>query len=771
MKKLLFIIVTAVCIQLNAQVGPYSWQDHLSLNSANTLAKFKNRIYASNYNGLLVFDLEEESGTRLNKINGLSDVGIRLLRTNTYNNKLLIIYENANIDIIDSDDKISNFPDIKIKTINGKKGVNEVYFVGNLAYLATGLGIIVFDTDKLEIKDTYVIGPNGTNLEVYQTALNDSLIFAATPSGLYRSNFKKKILNNYSNWTLVTQIPSGIYSGVIRVQDKILASYSPSKLSPEMLIDTIYWLNNNVWERFTPPSPNIIHKLSYVDGNLFAVIAQFGPLVIDVNTKVSQVYITTYNGNEYQPKDIVFFVDKTNYPSYWIADKKFGLFQTYGYHPFYTQNLKSINGTNKSLVSNIDVDQGEVIISPSYPNDGGGTDLNIEGINHYRNNQWEYFNSLSFTNQYIYDFNFVLFDRKDHSRIWASSWSSGLCEFRDHKLVNIYNTTNSTLKEVVADQIRIGGLSMDKDGNLWIANSDVKDYIAVRKANGTFASFNMGATRFTRKLMVDRNNYVWALHERDAGITVYKHDNFTNSVTKLLTKDAGNGNLQSNSVYSIAEDKDGKIWVGTSEGIRVFYNPETVFNASGFDAEPIKIVQDGNVELLLEKETVTSIVVDGANNKWVGTLTSGLYCFNPDGQRELYHFTKANSPLYSDNIVAVNYDPVSGDVFIGTDLGLQSFRSGIIEGAENYNGIYAFPNPVRPTYKGSVFVKGLMDESIVKITDESGNLVWETKSQGGQIEWNVKNLSGARAATGVYVVYAMVPNGEMKAVTKVLVVN
>ena len=173
MKKLLICIITFFCIQVYAQVGPYSWQDHLSLNSANTLAKFKNRIYASNYNGLLVFDLEEESGKRLNKINGLSDVGIRLLRTNTYNNKLLIIYENANIDIIDNDDKIHNFPDIKIKTINGKKGVNEVFFVGNLAYLATGLGIIVFDTDKLEIKDTYVIGPNGTNLEVYQTAMND----------------------------------------------------------------------------------------------------------------------------------------------------------------------------------------------------------------------------------------------------------------------------------------------------------------------------------------------------------------------------------------------------------------------------------------------------------------------------------------------------------------------------------------------------------------------------------------------------------------------
>ena len=224
-------------------------------------------------------------------------------------------------------------------------------------------------------------------------------------------------------------------------------------------------------------------------------------------------------------------------------------------------------------------------------------------------------------------------------------------------------------------------------------------------------------------------------------------------------------------MHSIAEDKDGKIWVGTGAGIRVFYTPANIFNPTNFDAQPIKIVQDGNVELLLEKETVTNIVVDGANNKWVGTQTSGIYCFNSDGLKELYHFTKENSPLYSNNIVALNYDKVSGDIFIGTDIGLQSFRSGIIEGAVNCNDIYAFPNPVKPNYSGNVFVRGFVDESVVKITDESGNLVWETKSQGGQVEWNKKTLSGSLATTGVYVVYACTTDGQIKCTTKVLLVN
>ena len=766
-------IVSAIFILLSvfsfSQVGPYSWQDHLSLNTCNTLARFNGKIYASNINGIVKVDEIEESTSRLNKINGLSDVGIRLLRVNSATNKLLVIYDNANMDIIHQNEAIKNYPDIKLKTINGKKAINEVFFQDKYAYLATGLGIIVFDTEKLEIKDTYVIGPNGTNLEVYQVTLNDSLIFAATPSGVYKSNYKLKILNNYNNWKRVSTLPTGIYSGVITVGDKVLASYSPSKINPTELKDTLYILNNNNWTRFFDPVPNLIHKLSYVNGTQFALFAQFGPLVMDVNTKVVADYISTYNGKDHNPKDIIFFNDHLNKQTYWVADMKFGLFQSYS--SFGQQILHSINGTRKSLISNIDVFDGEVIVSPSFPNDGGGTALQIEGINHYREKNWEYFESFKNGNQYIYDINAVLFDRKDKSRIWASSWSSGLCEFKNHELVKIYNETNSPIGAVPPANTRASGLDMDDAGNLWIATSDAKEYITVRKKDGTWASLNLIVPRFTRKIMVDKNNFVWALHERDGGLTVYRHENFTISESKVLSKEFGNGNLESNSVHSIAEDKDGKIWVGTGAGIRVFYTPANIFNPTNFDAQPIKIVQDGNVELLLEKETVTNIVVDGANNKWVGTQTSGIYCFNSDGLKELYHFTKENSPLYSNNIVALNYDKVSGDIFIGTDIGLQSFRSGIIEGAVNCNDIYAFPNPVKPNYSGNVFVRGFVDESVVKITDESGNLVWETKSQGGQVEWNKKTLSGSLATTGVYVVYACTTDGQIKCTTKVLLVN
>ncbi len=784
MKKSFNLLFCIFSFAAYAQVGPYSWQDHLSLNTCNTLCRFNGKIYASNYNGIVMVDEEEGSTTRLNKTNGLNDMGIRLIRVNPNNNKLLVIYDDANIDVIDANEKIQNYPDIKLKTINGKKSVNEICFKDKFAYLATGLGIILFDTDKLEIKDTYVIGPNGTNLEIYQVALDDSLIFAATANGLYKSNYKLKILNDYNNWQLVGALPSGVYSGVIRVSNKMLAAYAPSKTNPNLTSgDSLYEMVNGVWSKFYP-NTLLIRKLSYVNGNKFALFDQFGPSVTDVYSKVLVNYITTFNGAGVKPEDIIFFTDKSGLLSYWVADLANGLFQTYGAFPFGEQHLRSINGTDKNFISNIDVSDGQVAISPIYPNNGGGTNYDPAGINIYRDKNWSYIKSDDpnhinpFFPQPIWDINSVLFDRKDKTHMWAGSWSSGLLEYKNDILVGVYNKGNVPSFMNIANgnaNTRVSGMSMDKDGNLWMATSDVSNYLTVRKKDGTFIHFNFGVGHFVRRILVDRNNYVWMLHERDEGLTVFKNENFAqpqlNVNFRALTKDVNSGNLESNSTYAIAEDKDGKIWVGTGAGIRVFYNPTNMFTATNYDAQPIKIVQDGNVELLLEKEIVTSIAVDGANNKWVGTQTGGLYCFNSDGLTQIYHFTKDNSPLYSNNVVDLNYDKITGDIYIGTDVGLQSFRSAIIEGDENYNNIYAYPNPVKPNYTGNVFVRGLIDNSVVKITDESGNLVWETKSQGGQIEWPVKNLAGTRAATGVYVVYAHTTTGEFKALTKLLVVN
>jgi len=781
MTRILFFAFSLLFLSSFAQVGPRVWQDHLSLDACNTVCKLGTKIYASNGNGIVTFEEQELNPSYLNKVNGLSDVGIVLLRTNPYNNKLLVIYQNCNIDVISLDGSIKNYPDFKLKTLNGKKLINEVTFDKQLAYLACGFGIVVFDTDKLEIKETYIIGQDASNLEVYQTALNDSLIFAATPLGLYHCNYKTKIPNNFNNWRVDSvSIPKGPYCGVVNVLGNIVSAYAPSKLDTIIGYDTLYILTNNTWSHFnTTPGPATIKKLGMTLGSYFAIFDIFGAAAVDINTRAPKNYVTSFNGAEpVEIVDLYFGPDYTTNFSYWLADLNFGLYQTYSYYPYYPQNTVNKNGTNSSLVNNIDVFNGQVAISPSHVDNAGGSMYTREGLNILRDNEWHYIqtndpdHNFNLTGKPILDICHVLFDRQDTSTIWASSWYAGLLQFKHNALVAVYNHSNSPLPEDYPGAARSSGLAMDNDGNLWISNSDTKNYLSVRTKAGEFINYQFDASRFVRKILVDKNNYVWVLHERDEGITVFKHDdNFINYQYKHLSKDIGNGDLETDAIYSIAEDKDGKLWVGTNQGIRVFYNSAGIFDATNYDSEPIKIVQDGNVELLLGDETVTSIVIDGANNKWCGTESGGVYCFSPDGITQIYHFTKDNSPLNSDDVVEMNYNEVTGDIFIGTDLGLQSFRSISVEGDDQYTNVFAYPNPVRPNYSGTVLVRGLVDQSVVKITDVSGNLVWETKSAGGQIEWPVTTLSGRRVTSGVYIIYASTTDGSQKALTKVLVVN
>ena len=112
-------------------------------------------------------------------------------------------------------------------------------------------------------------------------------------------------------------------------------------------------------------------------------------------------------------------------------------------------------------------------------------------------------------------------------------------------------------------------------------------------------------------------------------------------------------------------DKEGTIWIGTQTGIYLFYPPSIT-------PQQILIRQDNSYQYLLASEVVTAIAVDGANRKWVGTESGGVYLFSADGQNQIRHFTLENSPLFSNNITSITINGKTGEVYFGTDKGLIS---------------------------------------------------------------------------------------------------
>ena len=127
----------------------------------------------------------------------------------------------------------------------------------------------------------------------------------------------------------------------------------------------------------------------------------------------------------------------------------------------------------------------------------------------------------------------------------------------------------------------------------------------------------------------------------------------------------------------------------------------------------------------------------------------------------------------SDYIYDIACDPNSASVFIGTSMGLAEYVGDSSPAAEDYSEVYAYPNPVRPDYTGWITVTGLMDNSLVKIADAAGNVLYTTTSEGGMITWDGCNSSGERVKTGVYYVFASqnATGNASGVVTKILVVK
>jgi ligand-binding sensor domain-containing protein len=356
----------------------------------------------------------------------------------------------------------------------------------------------------------------------------------------------------------------------------------------------------------------------------------------------------------------------------------------------------------------------------------------------------------------------------------------GVVEFREGLLTAMYDETNSILQPVPGfghGYILVNGATFGPDGTFWISTSLTDNPVYRRTAQGQWESIvlnygGFGSDTRIGEILVTKDGDIWLLVQND-GILVFRETAAGNFEERFFNVQNQRGDLLDR-VYSIAEDKDGNIWVGSNKGPVVFYDPFTIFEVSEITGYQPEIPRnDGTlfIDFLLSTEKINSISVDGANRKWLTTEKSGVYLVSEDGKKETYHFMEVNSPLLSDNVQTATINDKTGEVFFGTEKGIISFRGEATEGDDDFGNVYVFPNPVRENYNGDVTVTGLIKDASVKITDISGNLVFETKSLGGQAIWDGKNFSGDRVHTGVYLVFCSNKDGSKTRVTKLLFIH
>jgi len=771
MKK---IFVISFCLLYNVllshaqDVGIGEWQIHLPYRQCVAVDFVGEKIYCATSNSIFYYDKNDNSVNTLTKNNGLSDVNISTIRYSQQFGYLIVAYSNANIDLV-SGDEIINISDIKRKPIMGNKTINNITLYGNYAYLSCGFGIVVLDIAHKEIFDTYYIGHDGSAIDVMDVTCDGTKIFAATESGLYKADYNSANLANYANWKKDTLLPDpdGCFSSVVAFNGNVFANRC---LLSGYNNDTLFVYNGSDWQVFNPVLGNDILSMRVTNNHL--VISNNMNVFVYNTSLTEEVNVWTYNPGSVLPGCAIYDADGT----VWIADKKSGLV---GYKDWTAKKIAP-NGPGNNNVFSMDISGSDLYVAPGGVTSSWGNAWNVSGVFSYIGNLWYVLKDQNAAFDTLFDIIDVKIDPRDNTHVYAASLARGLVEIKNGIVTNVYGAGNSGLEQPYSFYywLGIGGLAFDKDFNLWAVNTNCNNLFKVLKPDGTWTSFSTIPYLYEGtggKIMIDNNGQKWVILTNGAGLLVFNengtwNDNSDNKI-RVLTTAVGNGNLPSNSVYSMAEDLDGKIWVGTDKGIAVFYNPENISSGSNFDSQVITIMQDGTAQHLLEFERVTAIAVDGSNKKWFGTENAGVFLMSEDGQKEIFHFTEDNSPLLSNTITSIAIDGRTGMVYFGTSNGIVSFKAYATQGGETFSNVYAYPNPVRENFSGMIGIKGLVKDATVKITDISGTLIYETKSEGGQAVWNGKNFNGDSAKSGVYFVFCSSEDGMDKLVTKIMVIN
>jgi ligand-binding sensor domain-containing protein len=748
MKKL--IVLLSIFFTYNAQaqkVGIGQWQTYPSYQNATTIASIKEKIYCASEN-LYYYDTLVDGYKVYSKVNGLSDANIRFIKADEASNMLVIIYKSGNIDLLQNE-TITNIPDVKNLNVVGSKIINDVYFYNQLIYLSTDLGIVVINPAKNEIKETYPLQLGSNVAKVKSFAVFKDTLWAASDIGLFKIPQSNPVPQNFANWQLVSTIPFNY----LTIFDNILFAATNAKVYNVNASNPVLIYSSN-----TPIIKLVsgLTSLYVLEENKFYNHIAF----------LNNLGIVTDSTNKRKANDLIEITPR----NLWVADDYRGLIRIGDNSLEITRNP---SGPFSKASYNINFSNNKLFYT-SGEAPGWNYVFNGSGFSILENNDWRWLSKF----YYLPQLNIVtdilnLVEDKRNETIYGACFGGGLMEMKKDLSV-IMHKNNGFIESAQGDpgSCRLVDLQFDDANNLWMTMYGSVSQLVVKKAAGGWQKFqlpNITAANAASDLEIDDVNQKWIVNPLGKGVYVYNDnntiDNPNDDKSIQLGTGKGNGNLPSGYINCLAKDKTGKIWVGSISGIGIFNNPESVFTSDGIDAELKVVKYDANAGLLFGTEYISTIAVDGANNKWIGTL-NGVWQITDDAEKILQRFTKENSPLPSNEINKITIDPKTGTVYIATNEGMVSYRSNATDGADKMDNVRVFPNPVPSGYTQPIAIKGLVENADVRITDVSGQLVYKTKAQGGTATWNGLTYTNRRPQTGVYFVFISNNDGSETKVSK-----
>lgn len=764
-KHLLFIILIVLPALASAQNT--LWKDYFSYREITAMCAADQQIFVATKNAVFVLNNDEELVAKYNTTDNLKIREIQQIYYSSEYHKIIVGSQNGSLALIDTESgRITHLNDIANKTTLtvAEKIIYDLKAHGNILYVATGFGIAEVLLDEESFGDSYFFEEDGFSTEVLNIAIVGDTFYANTNNvGIKKININDNMLIssnwqivNYENWLSIVNFNNRL----VGVKDDLtLNAFTGDNYEQ---VGDVYggFLSLNVnGETMTAITREVARSYSANFSPSFEHVIPVGQSYlssgITMNNKIycgaekDGLYSVTIDGDH--------TIDNLT-PEGPLSNRVFAL---------------KIDSSNQMWTVFGGYDNN---FNPYLPNIG----LGEFGINRLdlTSSKWE---SIPYTQIAPFRATSHIEEHPITKDIYISSFHDGLMKITpasnlEESTWTVYNHQNTgsdgieAFEQTAGDPdsrtIRINGPAFAPDGKGWVtngfANKTMKSFTdnQWRSYNISNLLSNSSNKSFTAPV-IDKNGVKWV------GTYLSGAFAFNENPQKLINI----GNLPSHVVNAIAIDYRNQAWIGTNNGLRVVSSVDNFANSSSLNAQSIIILDEGLAQELFYQQNILKIKVDGSNNKWVAVAGAGIFLISADGQETIYHFDTSNSPLPSDDIVDIEINNDTGEVFFASAEGLVSYQHYATAPRQDLGNVYFFPNPVKPEFEGEVKISGLMQNANIKITDIAGNLVYETTATGGSALWNTRNFAGKKVASGVYVVFVSSDDGSEKSVGKIMVIR
>lgn len=816
-KLTLFIaFVMTVCAVKAQAVG--EWKMWSPFSGINDIVETPTKVYYTSYYRLYSYDKESNETYSYTPQNKLNDLNVMLLEYNPDQNYVLVAYDTGNIDLLFDNGRVVNLSDIKDANVPYSRAINNVVFGNDRIYVATDFGFVVYDAKKFEVVESGIFGEKVISV----LPVGDFLLIAQPEKA-----FSYAPLNGFHNtldkFTPVDGLPVPSWASFVDDKLVVLPSWNNGQVVIYQIVNDNGQVKANYKNEATIPTSRLkktgnhnyfvsANQLVFINEDASREVVTLPDALKGQNIAllkgISSVWGGDSNGianysigedgsvtllqDKAKPEsistDFVTFIRFDTWGNVWTGNlgptlyrNNFGLDSDYYFLPQATTRIK--NGRPED-------------VTPLVPNPYH----NQTKANQREANIKKMFSCGAFIpdpelpNRYYQGYNMdglFIFDYNEDTDTWDE--------------VGRYTMSNSPFIGYGAGWgSRVLDVKFDKEGNLWVGlwADNTKVF------NAEFYVLPKSVLRSKDPDKYEYDDWIPSGHqkygftgEKDQAFLITEKSNVLFSinggwmspmeVSKLQNTLADTSDDETfqlinpvdqdgitwvpTHITSLIEDKRGRVWASSSDmGIIEITDPANITPSTRI--KRLKVPRnDGTdyADYLCGSDMIFGMAVDHSNRKWIATETSGVYLVSEDGDEIIEHFTTENSPLPTNRIISVACDPNTNMVYFGMNGGMVTYNSDSSPSAENYSEVYAYPNPVRPDYTGYITITGLMDNSVVKITDVTGNIIFQTRSEGGTAIWDGMDASHNRVKTGVYYVFASQnPDGSNQgAVTKIMIVR